>query len=94
MANSKHQILYVGMDLGTSRTAVAGSNGIRKSFATAVGYPKDIVSKKLLNGRHALFGDEAIKRQARGVSRKEGRDAIRGARATAHPNITRAQRRT
>jgi rod shape-determining protein MreB and related proteins len=53
-------ILYLGMDLGTSRTAVAASNGIRESVLTAVGYPKDVVSKKLFKGREALFGEEAI----------------------------------
>jgi rod shape-determining protein MreB len=48
------------MDLGTSRTAVAASNGIRESMFTVVGYPKDIVSRKLFKGREALFGQEAI----------------------------------
>jgi rod shape-determining protein MreB len=54
-------VLYVGMDLGTSRTAVAASNGIRESVLTAIGYPKDVVSRKLFKGREALFGQEAIK---------------------------------
>jgi len=53
-------VLYLGMDLGTSRTAVAASNGIRESVFTAVGYPRDIVSRKLFKGREALFGAEAI----------------------------------
>ena len=30
-------VLYIGMDLGTSRTAVAASNGVRESVFTAVG---------------------------------------------------------
>jgi rod shape-determining protein MreB len=54
-------ILYLGMDLGTSRTAVAASNGIRESVLTAIGYPKDIVSRKLFKGREALFGEDALK---------------------------------
>jgi rod shape-determining protein MreB len=53
-------ILYLGMDLGTSRTAVAASNGIRESVLTAVGYPKDVVSRKLFKGREALFGEDAL----------------------------------
>ncbi len=53
-------VLYLGMDLGTSRTAVAASNGIRKSVLTAIGYPRDVVSRKLFKGREALFGKEAI----------------------------------
>ncbi len=53
-------ILYLGMDLGTSRTAVAASNGIRESVLTAIGYPKDVVSRKLFKGRDALFGEDAL----------------------------------
>lgn len=56
-------VLYIGMDLGTSRTAVAASNGVRESVFTAVGYPKDVVSRKLFNGRKALFGEEAINKR-------------------------------
>ena len=44
-------VLYIGMDLGTSRSAVAASNGVRESVFTAVGYPKDIISRKLFMGR-------------------------------------------
>ena len=52
--------LYIGMDLGTSRTAIAASNGVREFLATAIGYPKDAVAEKLLQGRKAVYGDEAI----------------------------------
>jgi rod shape-determining protein MreB len=54
-----HGVLYVGVDLGTSRTAVAASNGVRASVPSFVGYPKDHVSRKLL-GREVLFGDDVI----------------------------------
>lgn len=54
------EVLYVGIDLGTSRTAVATSNGIRASISSFVGYPRDMVSKKAL-GADVLFGDEALK---------------------------------
>jgi rod shape-determining protein MreB and related proteins len=54
-----HGVLYVGIDLGTSRTSVAASNGVRDTLPSFVGYPKDVVSKKLLK-KDVLFGDEAI----------------------------------
>lgn len=53
-----HGVLYVGMDLGTSRTAIACSNGVRESVASVVGYPKDVVSRKHLR-REVIVGDEA-----------------------------------
>ncbi|MFN0009973.1 MAG: MamK family actin-like protein [Planctomycetota bacterium] len=54
-----HGVLYLGIDLGTSRTSVSASNGVRESIASYVGYPKDVVSKKLLK-KDVLFGDDAI----------------------------------
>ncbi len=75
--------LYVGMDLGTSRTAVAASNGVREFVATAIGYPKDVVAEKLLQGRKAVFGEEAISKRtslrfyqplAHGVIKSDGLD--------------------
>jgi hypothetical protein len=53
-------VLYMGIDLGTSRTSVSASNGQRVTIPSYVGYPKDVVSRKLLK-RDVLFGDEAIK---------------------------------
>jgi rod shape-determining protein MreB len=58
--DKEHGVLYLGIDLGTSRTSVAASNGIRQTVASFVGYPKDVVSRKLLK-KDVLFGDEAIK---------------------------------
>jgi rod shape-determining protein MreB len=52
-------VLYLGIDLGTSRTSVASSNGQRVTISSHVGYPKDIVSKTLLK-KDILFGDEAV----------------------------------
>ncbi len=54
-----HGVLYLGVDLGTSRTSVASSNGQRVNISSHVGYPKDIVARKLL-GKDILFGDEAL----------------------------------
>jgi rod shape-determining protein MreB len=54
-----HGVLYLGIDLGTSRTSVSASNGVRETIASLVGYPKDVVSKKLLK-KDMLFGSEAL----------------------------------
>jgi len=51
-------VLYMGIDLGTSRTSVSASNGVRETVASFVGYPKDVVARKLLK-KDVLFGDEA-----------------------------------
>ncbi len=58
-ANKDHGVLYMGIDLGTSRTSVAASNGVRVTVSSHVGYPKDVVSRKLL-GKDILYGDEAL----------------------------------
>jgi rod shape-determining protein MreB len=50
--------LYVGIDLGTSRTAIAASNGQRRELSSFVGKPKDVVAEKLF-GKRLLFGEEA-----------------------------------
>jgi rod shape-determining protein MreB len=52
-------VLYVGIDLGTSRTSVAASNGVRETVTSFVGYPKDVVSRKALK-KDVLYGDEAL----------------------------------
>ncbi len=58
-ADKSHGVLYVGIDLGTSRTSVCASNGVRQTLASYVGYPKDVVSRKAL-GKDILFGQEAM----------------------------------
>ncbi len=57
-----HGVLYVGMDLGTSRTSVSASNGVRETVYSVVGYPKDVVARKLLK-KDILFGKEAIEKR-------------------------------
>ncbi len=52
-------VLYVGIDLGTSRTSVAASNGVRETVWSYVGYPKDHIARKVL-GKDKLFGREAV----------------------------------
>ena len=55
-----HGVLYVGVDLGTSRTSIACSNGVRETVPSVIGYPKDVVSRKHLK-TDLLVGDEAFK---------------------------------
>jgi rod shape-determining protein MreB len=60
--NKDAGVLYVGIDLGTSRTSVAASNGIRATLPSFVGYPKDMVARKLLK-KDVLYGDEALEKR-------------------------------
>lgn len=53
-------ILYIGIDLGTSRSAVSASNGKRKWVESYVGWPRDFVARKML-GKSILFGEDALK---------------------------------
>jgi rod shape-determining protein MreB and related proteins len=55
-------VLYLGIDLGTSRTSVSASNGVRETVLSYVGYPKDVVSMKLVK-KDVLFGDEALRKR-------------------------------
>lgn len=57
-AEKDHGVLYLGIDLGTSRTSVCASNGVRETVESFVGYPKDPVARKLLK-KDVLFGKEA-----------------------------------
>ena len=60
--SKEHGVLYIGMDLGTSRTSVSASNGVRETVLSTVGYPKDVVSRKLLK-KDVLFGKEAVEKR-------------------------------
>jgi len=53
-------VLYLGIDLGTSRSVVSASNGTQKWVQSYIGWPKDFVSKRAL-GKDVLFGAEALK---------------------------------
>lgn len=55
----KDDILAVGIDLGTSRSAISISTGVRKWVDSYVGWPKDFVARKLL-GQRVLFGEDAL----------------------------------
>ena len=51
--------LFLGIDLGTSHTAVMTSRGKQFILKSVVGYPKDVIGLKLL-GRPYIVGDEAF----------------------------------
>ena len=54
------EIVYLGIDLGTSRTSITSSTGVRQTVWSYVGYPKDHVAKKKLGGRDIIYGQEAL----------------------------------
>lgn len=51
--------LLMGIDLGTSRTTVMTSRGVKKVVRSVVGYPKDLIGVKLL-GQPYVVGQEAF----------------------------------
>jgi rod shape-determining protein MreB and related proteins len=57
--SKKDNMVYVGIDLGTSRSVVSASNGNRQWVDSYVGWPKDFVARKML-GKRVLFGSEAL----------------------------------
>jgi rod shape-determining protein MreB len=54
------EIVYLGIDLGTSRTSITSSGGVRTTVWSYVGYPKDHVAKKKMGGREIIYGKEAL----------------------------------
>jgi len=53
------EILHVGIDLGTSRSSISASNGERFVVDSFVGWPADMVARKVLK-REVLIGHEAV----------------------------------
>lgn len=51
--------VFIGMDLGSFKTSVASSSGIRDVTQTAVGWPKDPVARTML-GRDVVFGKDLV----------------------------------
>lgn len=58
--NTEQDILYIGLDLGTSQSALATNSGLRLNTASVVGWPKDLISFKL-HQKTILFGDECMR---------------------------------
>jgi rod shape-determining protein MreB len=51
--------LFLGIDLGTSRSAIVSQRGARKMAASYVGWPKDAVSRKLF-ATDVVYGRAAL----------------------------------
>lgn len=58
-----NETLCVGIDLGTSRSAISASNGERHVVESYVGWPVDMVSRKLVQ-KPVLVGREALDNRA------------------------------
>jgi len=52
-------VFFVGIDLGTSRSKISSSNGVREWIESYVGWPRDYIAEKVL-GKSVLFGAEAL----------------------------------
>ena len=55
--------LLLGIDFGTSRTAVMSNRKYKGMIQSVVGYPKDIIGVKILN-RTQVIGDEALEKRS------------------------------
>ena len=58
-AKKSEKNLFVGIDLGTSRSSISSSNGTRKWIESYVGWPKDFIAQQVV-GKPVLFGAEAL----------------------------------
>ena len=56
---ARGEVLYLGIDLGTSRCAIAASNRRREWVESYVGWPKDFIARRAL-GKSIFFGSEAL----------------------------------
>lgn len=54
------ETIFLGVDLGTSRTSITTSTGVRETVWSYVGYPKDHVARKKFGGRDIIYGKEAV----------------------------------
>jgi rod shape-determining protein MreB and related proteins len=57
--SAQKDTLYIGIDLGTSRSSISASNGTRDWTESYVGWPRDFISAKVL-GKKVLFGAQAL----------------------------------
>ncbi len=70
-------VLNVGIDLGTSKSAISASNGNKNFVESFVGWPKDFIAHKVL-GKPILFGEEALEnRLSLDISRPLERGVIK-----------------
>ncbi|MBF0453949.1 MAG: rod shape-determining protein [Magnetococcales bacterium] len=55
--------LFLGIDLGTSQTAIMSSEGGKALIRSVVGYPKDVIGVRLLK-KTLVVGDEALEKRS------------------------------
>lgn len=61
--SAKEKMLSVGIDLGTSQSAIAGSNGAKHVVDSYVGWPVDMVARKVVK-KSVMIGAEAIENRS------------------------------
>lgn len=61
--SEKKQVLHVGIDLGTSRSSISASNSQRHVIESYVGWPLDMVARKVLK-KPVLVGREALENRS------------------------------
>lgn len=61
--SEKKQALHVGIDLGTSRSSISASNSQRHVIESYVGWPLDMVARKVLK-KPVLIGREALENRS------------------------------
>jgi rod shape-determining protein MreB len=59
-AKREDNIVFVGIDLGTSRSSISASNDTREWIESYVGWPKDFIALQVV-GKPVLFGADALK---------------------------------
>jgi rod shape-determining protein MreB and related proteins len=57
--SQKNDVLFVGIDLGTSRSSISAGNGQRQWIESYVGWPKDFVAAQVV-GKPVVFGSEVL----------------------------------
>ena len=60
VTTGKKDELFIGIDLGTSSSAIVASNGKKSWVESYVGWPKDFIAEKVIK-KSVLFGTEAFK---------------------------------
>ncbi|MFL6195356.1 MAG: rod shape-determining protein [Thermoanaerobaculia bacterium] len=61
--SEKKEVLQVGIDLGTSRSSISASNGQRHVIESYVGWPRDMVARRVLK-KPVLIGREALENRS------------------------------
>lgn len=61
--SDRRETVHVGIDLGTSRSSISSSNGQRHVVESYVGWPLDMVARKVLK-KPVLIGREALENRS------------------------------